>query len=281
MNSVLNAAIPGSDSARRLLRVIDAGLESDDEATRHGSAAPHCGVLGAFRYALGEPNGDTPTPWTLSPTMMYVLDGLNNCCWSSPDTRASGLRRLAIASLGTATKFDEAEFVQRALQLAIQTSLPTALRATAAAVNVMPNNNAQQLLDISNACEHHPTRENLESALRATADASTQCLGRRSADLAAIFDMSITQKAASAADYAVTATSLATTGDYLDALAAMTTITEAVEWARAAVEHAAGNKCRSGPAGDAVLAAYAEGLVAILIDLKTPGATTWLDLTKS
>jgi len=212
--------------------------------------------------------------------MMYVLDGLNNCCWSSPDTRASGLRRLAIASLGTATKFDEAEFVQRALQLAIQTS-PTALRATAAAVNVMPNNNAQQLLDISNACEHHPTRENLESALRATTDASTQCLRRRSADLAAIFDMSITQKAASAADYAVTATSLATTGDYLDALAAMTTITEAVEWAQAAVEHAAGNKCRSGPAGDAVLAAYAEGLVAILIDLKTPGATTWLDLTKS
>ena len=72
------------------------------------------------------------------------------------------------------------------------------------------------------------------------------------------------------------ATSLTTTGDYLDT----TTITEA-EWARAAVDHAAGNKCRSGPAGDAVLAAYAEGLVAILIDLKTPGATAWLDRTKS
>jgi len=76
-----NAAIPDSESARRLLRVIDAGLENDDEAARHGPPAPHCGVLGAFRYALGEPNGDTPTPWTLSPCMMYILDGLSNCCW--------------------------------------------------------------------------------------------------------------------------------------------------------------------------------------------------------
>ena len=81
MNAALNAAIPDSESARRLLRVIDAGLENDDEAARHGPPAPHCGVLGAFRYALGEPNGDTPTPWTLSPCMMYILDGLSNCCW--------------------------------------------------------------------------------------------------------------------------------------------------------------------------------------------------------
>ena len=40
MNIALNTAIPGSDSARRLLRVIDAGLENDDEAARHGPPAP-------------------------------------------------------------------------------------------------------------------------------------------------------------------------------------------------------------------------------------------------
>lgn len=96
---------------KRVLATVDHGL------TRGmGSAVPGsmC-VEAAVCYALGEPHGDHPS--CVHYTVRDFKVQLNDANWSSNQARAKGMRRVAVAQLGSL----EIDIVKFAKYLAIQT----------------------------------------------------------------------------------------------------------------------------------------------------------------
>jgi hypothetical protein len=93
------------DIARKVLTAVDAGL-----VRGLGTQAPGkmC-VEAAVCYAMGLPHGDEPT--CVSPALRKFKIGLNDAYWSSDSARARGMRRLAIAQLGSAGALDDIRFV--------------------------------------------------------------------------------------------------------------------------------------------------------------------------
>lgn len=92
------------DLAKRVLEVVDLGLSD-------GMGDPIPGkmcVEAAVCYAMGQEHSDEPTC-----VHHTVRDGkitLNDNGWSTPKTRAKGMRRLAVAQLGS-TRIDEDLFL--------------------------------------------------------------------------------------------------------------------------------------------------------------------------
>jgi len=225
--------------ARKLLTVVDAGLCAGVGEPIPGQMC----VEAAVCYALGQPHGDKPE--CVAPVLRSLKIRLNDSVWSSNEARAKGMRRLAVAQLGSAGVLDEAEFRKRVVTLAIQVYVPMALRAAAD----MKRNAAHKdaLESAAAACENEPTRHN---ALQARAAACTAAAAAE-ADADA---------AAEAAAYAA-----ACTADAADAAYAAA---DAEAAAYAAAER------------DRVLANYAERIVQILIDMNAPGCQ-WLWLTEA
>lgn len=158
--------------ARRVLEVVDAGLVD-------GIGEPIPGrmcVEAAVCYALGLPHSDEPT--CVAPAVRWLKIKLNDARWSSPRARARGLRRLAVASLGSAGALDEVEFVNRVARLAIQTCVPTALRSVA---QRHAGKQRERLLQAAELCERDPSREN---ALKARAAAHAADAAAYAADAA-------------------------------------------------------------------------------------------------
>ena len=93
--------------SRKVLEVVDAGLVS-------GMGKPEPGkmcVEAAVCYAMGLPHSDEPT--CVSPALRKLKIRLNDSNWSDDAARTKGLRRLAIAQLGSAGVLDDAEFAKR------------------------------------------------------------------------------------------------------------------------------------------------------------------------
>lgn len=111
--------------ARKVLNVVDAGLSSGLGEPKPG----HMSVNAAVCYAMGLPHGDKPPCEDL--TLWSFKASLNDRPWSSPAARADGLRRLAIASLGSAGKIDGQKFAAKMAEHAIKTFVPMALRSAA------------------------------------------------------------------------------------------------------------------------------------------------------
>ena len=91
----------------KCLNVIDQGLVC-------GLGVPEPGkmcVEAAINYALGRPHGDDPGCVAKSVRSLKIT--LNDRKWPSNKARAKGLRRLAIAQLGTKGTLDETEFAIR------------------------------------------------------------------------------------------------------------------------------------------------------------------------
>ena len=211
--------------ARKVLTAVDAGLV-------RGVGNPIPGqmcVEAAVCYALGLPHGDDPK--CVADSLRRLKIRLNDSNWSSNEARAKGLRRLAVAQLGSAGVLDEREFVRRVVRLSIQSCVPSALRAAASICRNEEKKDA--MLKAALACEQEPTRENAVKA-RAAAYAD--------ADAAAYAD-------AAAAAYAA----------YAAAYAAAAADADAAAYAYAAA------------ARDKSLAKFAEDVVQILIDMKAPG----------
>jgi len=207
--------------ARKVLEVVDAGLVK-------GMGNPVPGemcVEAAVCYAMGLPHGDQPS--CVSPALRQLKIRLNDARWSSDVARSRGLRRLALAQLGSAGNLDEREFAKRCARLAIQTSVPVALRAAA---SIASGERKEKLLAAAATCEQNPTRENALEAKKIAADAYD-----------AYAD------AAYAAAYADAAYAAAYAAYAADA--------------------------------DRSLAAFAEGVVQILVEMKAPGCE-WLGLTE-
>jgi hypothetical protein len=245
MNSEINESL-----ARRVLEVVDAGLV-------HGMGAPEPGkmcVEAAVCFAMGLPHSDEPT--CVAPALRRLKIRLNDSRWSSDQARSKGLRRLAIAQLGSAGALDEKEFAKRCARLAIQTSVPTALRAAA---SLAKSERKERLLAAADLCEREPTEVNARSAKDAAYAAEAAAAYAADAYAAAY------AADAHAAAYAAEAAAEAAYAAYAAAYAAYAYAAAAADAAYAA---------------DRSLAAFAEGVVQILVEMNAPGCE-WLRLTEA
>lgn len=211
--------------ARKVLETVDAGLVKGVGDPVPGKMC----VEAAVCYALGLPHGDNPE--CVSASLRELKIRLNDSPWSSNQARANGLRRLAVAQLGSAGFLNETEFVQRLSDYAIRVSAPKALRA-AASIQKNPAHEAA-LLSAANRCEIEGTSESARDATNAAYACAATCAATNAA-----YAANAATCAANAAAYTANAT--------------------------CAAAYAAN-------ALDKSLAEYAEHVVQILIDLKAPG----------
>ena len=107
--------------ATKVLSIVDAGLIMGVGVAEPGKMC----VEAAVCYALGEPHGDKPT--CVGPAVRNFKIRLNDSRWSSDTARAKGLRRIAIAQLGS-NEIDQLEFAKRVTLGAIREILPDVLR---------------------------------------------------------------------------------------------------------------------------------------------------------
>ena len=111
--------------ALKVLSTVDAGLCSGVGEPIPGKMC----VEAAVCYAMGLPHSDKPT--CVSTALRSLKIQLNDSNWSSYAARAKGLRRLAIAQLGSEGNLDEREFVDRVIVSVVKNDVAKALRAAA------------------------------------------------------------------------------------------------------------------------------------------------------
>ncbi len=259
------------DIATKVRDTVDAGLSS---GLGYQEAGKMC-VEAAVCFALGLPHGDDPG--CVSAPLRRLKIGLNDRAWSSNQARANGLRRLAIAQLGSKGVLDDREFMRRVAEMTIRRSVPSALRSAA---KLNPKH-ADVLEAAAVRCETEGTRESAQSAREvaskvrgdAADDAYAADAAAAAADdayaAAAADDAAYDAYAAAAAYAADASAAYAADADAADAAAAAAAADDAAAAAAAADD--------AGAARDKSLAQYAEWVVEILIDMKAPGCE-WLDL---
>lgn len=238
--------------AQKVLDVVDAGLVSGIGRPTPGKMC----VEAAVCFVMGLPHGDDPGCVTQSLRLLKIY--LNDAAWSSNQTRAAGLRRLSIAQLGSAGMLDDTEFVRRIVDMTIRKSVAASLRA-AASVNPA---HAEALEAAAVWCETKGTRDATLNGERVALAAARATSAERAASAAwAAGAAWVTAWAASAASAAWAAERAASAAGAAGAASAASA--ESAAWAAAF---------------DKSLAAYAEWVVEILIDMQAPGCQ-WLDLT--
>lgn len=231
----------------KILEVVDHGLCD-------GMGDPIPGqmcVEAAVCYALGLPHSDDPK--CVSHALRELKISLNDESWSSNEVRAKGLRRLAVAQLGSKGILDDAEFVSRVSALVVKTVIPKALRTY---ITQLPLNDQDlskcEVLALD--CEHDPSLTNAKNAEDFA----------NSIDIA--YDISY---AGNTSYWAVDAIRAAVDStDEANARVSVINAVDAVSYLELAeVEN------------DNALGNFAEGVVQILIDMKAPGCE-WLYLTR-
>lgn len=248
-----------TDVAKKLLYVVDHGLV---EGLGTRSPGRMC-VEAAVSYALGLPHGDRPP--CVAPVLRQLKIELNDRRWSTKMARARGLRRLALAQLGSAGALDELAFAVRVVEGVTRTQVPLALRIAA---KLHPNPERHADLKIAALrCEEEGTRVAAANAANAASLAASQTNGYAdcyTACTAALF------AANSAADafYEVPANAVA-----------VHAATSAVGAAAAAAAAAHSGMRAADKARDEVLADFAENVVQILVQMDAPGCQ-WLTLTE-
>src|SRR5262249_36589829 len=146
------------------LTVVDAGLVSGVGQPIPGKMC----VEAAVCFALGLPHGDEPA--CVSSALRALKIRLNDSGWSSPQARAKGLRRLAVAQLGSAGHLDAKEFVRRVIDYTIRTTAPRAMKIAASVTQNAEHK--QVLLDVALRCENEGSREAALAAKNSAAAAA-------------------------------------------------------------------------------------------------------------
>jgi len=165
------------DQARKVLEVVDAGL-----CGGIGNPVPgQMCVEAAVCYALGQPHGDEPE--CVNDAVRRFKIKLNDSPWSSNEARAAGMRRLAIAQLGTSDpSFNEAKFIEVLVEQTIRKIVPHALRA---AVKTAKDERKAFLEEAALRCERDGDLEAAKNAREAASAASAAAASAASADAAA------------------------------------------------------------------------------------------------
>ena len=109
------------DLARNVLATVDAGLVKGLGAPEPGSMC----VEAAVCYAMGLPHSDKPT--CVGSEVRRFKIKINDARWSSDKARTAGLRRLAVAQLGS-DSIDQQKFVRIVVEQTIRQIVPRALR---------------------------------------------------------------------------------------------------------------------------------------------------------
>jgi hypothetical protein len=128
--------------ARKVLAVVDQGLS-------WGLGDPEPGkmcVEAAVCYAMGLPHSDRPT--CVGEAVRAFKIRLNDSRWSSDAARAKGMRKLAIAQLGS-DAIDQDAFWRIVVEQTIRQMVPIAFRAAASR---LPGN-ADALNEAATRCE--------------------------------------------------------------------------------------------------------------------------------
>ena len=165
------SATPTIEQAQRVLDVVNCGLGYGLGNPKPGE----CCVEAAVCYALGQPHGDQPT--CVHPTVRAHMLSLNDSSWSDGQARAKGLRRVAIAQLGTADTLDGEQFKREFRVAAIQRCTPLLLRAAATlARKGKDDKHAEQIESVAAQCEAGvPVAEALAAIKALHADSGAKC----------------------------------------------------------------------------------------------------------
>jgi hypothetical protein len=246
--------------ATKVLELVDYGLVSGLGKPEPGSMC----VEAAVCYALGLPHGDDPQ--CVSPALRSLKIALNDSSWSSKYTRAAGMRRLAVAQLGSKDILDDKEFARRCVELAIRKYVPKALRSAATVTKNAAHKVALEAAALR--CETEGTQDAAEAARSASA-ADAAYFASATADAAYFAASSADAAAAYAADAAA-----AYAADAADAAAYAAAAAAAADAAASSAPAPARVAVR-----DKVLGEFAEDVVQILIEMKAPGCQ-WLYLTE-
>jgi hypothetical protein len=214
---------------RKLLSVVDAGLTSGLGENTPGAMC----VEAAVCYAMGLPHGDEPT-CVDSALRRFKID-LNDARWSSTAARAKGLRRLAVAQLGSAGSLDTQAFVTELSKYAVESIVPRAKENAARAADAAASSASSASSAAANA-----------AAARANAARADANAARAAADAAA-------RTATAAANAAARAAAAAAAARTADAAAS------------------SASSASSAAAADKELSQTAEDVVQILIRLNAPG----------
>ena len=151
------------DAARKVLTVVDAGLSNGLGVPSEGQMC----IEAAVCFALGLPHSDNPE--CVAPALLRLVISLNDRGWSSKAARAKGMRRLALAQLGSRGTLDEPAFVQRLVEMTIRKVVPRALRAAA---SVHPDEKHRTaLLAAADRCEQDGNQAAAAAAAAAAAEA--------------------------------------------------------------------------------------------------------------
>ena len=265
--------------ARQVLKVVDAGLVAGIGDPEPGKMC----VEAAVCYALGLPHGDNPA--CVAPVLRSLKIHLNDISWSSDRARAEGLRRLALAQLGSAGFLDEREFIKRILGIVIRKTFPVAFRAVAAVAK--DDKLKAKWSDLALRCEAAPEQitprearqfflELKENAAAAYADAAAAYADAAYADAAAAYTAADAAAAYADAAAADADAAYADAAAYAAAYAAAAAAAYAAD-ADAYAAYAADAFKKRSVTRDKLLAAFCEKVVQVLIEMKAPGCQ-WLDL---
>ena len=93
-------------------------------------------IEAAICYALGLAHGDDPG--CVSAPLRRLKIRLNDARWSGVPARTAGLRRLALASLGSQDVLDDHAFSRRVVEMTIRRSVPAAPRPARESTSSIP-----------------------------------------------------------------------------------------------------------------------------------------------
>ncbi len=242
---------PTKKTARKILELLGHGLVSGLGTQEPGKMC----VEAAVCFALGLPHGDDPK--CVGYTVRRIKIALNDCRWSSNTARANGMRKIAIAQLGS-DELDQRAFGEL---LAFKTGtriLPDILRDLSKSKYCL---DSKALVEAAANLENAKTSDELALdalAARAALDAldALAALAARAA-LAAL-----AARAARAARAALDVLDVLAALDALDALAALAALD--------ALDALAARR-------DAFLNKMAVIILECLVEMKSPGCK-WLDL---
>jgi hypothetical protein len=199
-------------------------------------------IEAALSLALGEGLNDKPT--CVQAAVRRFSVALNDKNWSSPVARATGMRRLALAQLGSSGTVDGVAFVRRLTELTIREIVPGALRGS-----------------------QNVTSEMLAAAVRCETE------GTKAAAIAAAYAAAYDYSAYAAADYAAHAAAASADADAdadADDSGAAYVAADYAAYAADADDYA------DTSVRDEKLSQSAELAVRVLIELGSPGAA-WLE----
>jgi len=180
--------------AAKVLKVVDAGLVNGLGEPTPGKMC----VEAAVCYALDLPHSDHPT--CVGEAVRAFKIRLNDARWSSDKARTNGMRKLAIAQLGS-NEIDQAVFVKELTLGTIKKIVPLALRCAANKQKEKKHKVALEAAAVR--CEEEGTRE-AAAAAYAAAYAAYATTAAAAAAYAAAYAASAAAKAASTADNATT-----------------------------------------------------------------------------